>query len=406
MFVERLTVEDYQDLLDRGWRRSGSYVYKPKMETTCCPLYTIRCPAAEFSPSKSQRRAASRLHRFLREGGQPVGEKGAPAEQDKAADGVNKEEPSTGVVAMDTGLSKMKRIEGLKKKKVLRMEKKMKKISEASKQDTEDTSRKAANIPKNRPKSMGDILPQQNQLRLGESVVQEVGPAAAHSFSLRMVRASLEDPTFRESLQESYAVYRDYQLTIHGDSESECDIRTWGMFLCDSPLLPRTERGVELGAFHQQYVVDGRIVAVAVLDILPACISSVYLYYSPAFWGRRLSPGTYSALREVQLTRELGLLLPSIQHYYMGYYVHSCPKMRYKAQLRPSHLLSPTQLSWRPLPPCLPLLDASSYSTLEEVPALQAAPAALPLNVGRVRLLVGSRLSTWAEVGPHMNLSN
>lgn len=42
MWAERLTCEDYQNLIDRGWRRSGKYVYKPKMDETCCPQYTIR----------------------------------------------------------------------------------------------------------------------------------------------------------------------------------------------------------------------------------------------------------------------------------------------------------------------------------------------------------------------------
>merc|ERR1719295_1932535 len=51
MYIDKLTLEDYQDLLDQGWRRSGSYVYKPSMEVTCCPLYTIRCPASSFKPS-------------------------------------------------------------------------------------------------------------------------------------------------------------------------------------------------------------------------------------------------------------------------------------------------------------------------------------------------------------------
>lgn len=42
MWAESLTVEDYQYLIDRGWRRSGKYCYKPVMDITCCPLYTIR----------------------------------------------------------------------------------------------------------------------------------------------------------------------------------------------------------------------------------------------------------------------------------------------------------------------------------------------------------------------------
>lgn len=42
MWAEQLTVYDYQDLIDRGWRRSGKYCYKPIINETCCPQYTIR----------------------------------------------------------------------------------------------------------------------------------------------------------------------------------------------------------------------------------------------------------------------------------------------------------------------------------------------------------------------------
>lgn len=39
----RLRPQDYQAMIDRGWRRSGDYCYKPDMRRTCCPQYTIRC---------------------------------------------------------------------------------------------------------------------------------------------------------------------------------------------------------------------------------------------------------------------------------------------------------------------------------------------------------------------------
>lgn len=42
MWASTLTVQAYQDLIDRGWRRSGKYCYKSTMDKTCCPLYTIR----------------------------------------------------------------------------------------------------------------------------------------------------------------------------------------------------------------------------------------------------------------------------------------------------------------------------------------------------------------------------
>lgn len=54
------------------------------------------------------------------------------------------------------------------------------------------------------------------------------------------------------------------------------------------------------GSFHQQYWLDGQIVAVGVIDILPTCVSSVYLYYHPDY--ASLSLGSYSALRSAILS--------------------------------------------------------------------------------------------------------
>ena len=59
-------------------------------------------------------------------------------------------------------------------------------------------------------------------------------------------------------------------------------------------------------------------VAVGVIDILPNCVSSVYLYYDPDFG--HLSLGTYSALREIQLVNQLMKSLPTLAYYYMGTY--------------------------------------------------------------------------------------
>lgn len=42
MWADSMTVNDYQNLIDRGWRRSGRYCYKPIMNEICCPQYTIR----------------------------------------------------------------------------------------------------------------------------------------------------------------------------------------------------------------------------------------------------------------------------------------------------------------------------------------------------------------------------
>lgn len=54
MWAHNLTVEAYQELLDRGWRRSGRWLYRPqqgKLGCECCP-YTIRLDAHKFRPNK------------------------------------------------------------------------------------------------------------------------------------------------------------------------------------------------------------------------------------------------------------------------------------------------------------------------------------------------------------------
>lgn len=53
------------DLLDRGWRRSGCFLYKPEMERTCCPAYTIRLKAGDFVHSKEQLRVSRRMQRYI-----------------------------------------------------------------------------------------------------------------------------------------------------------------------------------------------------------------------------------------------------------------------------------------------------------------------------------------------------
>merc|ERR1712130_1025005 len=68
MWAHIMTPEDYQRLIDRGWRRSGKYCYKPDMRRTCCPQYTIRCLVQEMKISRTQKRVISAMNDFLNSG--------------------------------------------------------------------------------------------------------------------------------------------------------------------------------------------------------------------------------------------------------------------------------------------------------------------------------------------------
>jgi len=406
MWAERMTVGDYQALLDRGWRRSGRYVYKPCMATTCCPLYTIRCRANQYTPTKSQKKVVRKVQNFIKSDKKPKEDAPEPVNSGVVSShskpdtisGSSMKEPGVEVskdhpAASPAEAGQGKRVEGLKKAKILRRERYLEKLVKAGIEPprTQD---------KIKQKNISHLVPDKNyfamNVKLGQSEAN-----SAHKFELRLVKADLTDKEFMSSFQESYQVYQRYQTIVHKDKPSDCDINTFAGFLCDSPLLYQDQESGRkvFGAFHQQYLIDGAIVAVGVVDILPNSLSSVYLYYDPAWWGQgsNLSPGTYTAIREVQLTQELGL-----PYYYMGYYIHSCPKMRYKGRFLPADLLAPTTLSWHSIEQCLPQLEAAKFSTFAGVPATDQSTAQHSLDVGKVRLSVNNMLTTydkWKVIG-------
>ena len=147
---------------------------------------------------------------------------------------------------------------------------------------------------------------------------------------------------------EEHELYKRYQLKVHNDNPSHVVESSYRRFLVDSPLIYVQPSGHDdekvvppcgFGSFHQQYRVDGCLVAVGVVDILPKCLSSVYLFWDPDY--AFLSLGKYSAIQEINWVRENQARCPSLEYYYLGYYIHSCSKMRYKAAYRPSELLCP-----------------------------------------------------------------
>lgn len=112
------------------------------------------------------------------------------------------------------------------------------------------------------------------------------------------------------------------------------------------------------GSFHYQYYLDEVLIAVGVIDILPECISSVYFYYNPDY--NFLSLGTYASLREIALVRQLSQTCSRLSNYYLGFYIPTCPKMRYKSNVKPSYLLCPEVFSWH-------LLDESLSHEIDAV---------------------------------------
>ncbi|XP_055018646.1 arginyl-tRNA--protein transferase 1 isoform X2 [Boleophthalmus pectinirostris] len=416
MWSHTMTVQDYQDLIDRGWRRSGKYVYKPILNKTCCPQYTIRCHALKFQPSKSHKKILKKMSKFLSKGDlSTVGVDGelmvcdlaGPREPSRSCPSESKcpsisnvhkedcptaaqgQEEQDGPIAPTASAATTAPTEATtndtsvpptasapkpgtgadpnkppcRKAKDIRNERRLQK--EQKRQSSDGIA------PSTKPPPTGPS--QSNQPKSLEDFIEEsLTDGNAHSLEVRLVPVNFDDPQFTASYEQSAALFARYQIAIHNDEE--CDESEFRRFLCDSPLeAENSDDGPEMGygSFHQQYWLDGRIVAVGVVDILPSCVSSVYLYYDPEF--ASLSLGSYSALREIAFTRQLQKQSPKLCYYYLGFYIHSCPKMRYKGQYRPSDLLCPETFTWVSIERCVPKLDQSRYARFNQDPNAEDA---------------------------------
>ena len=107
---------------------------------------------------------------------------------------------------------------------------------------------------------------EQQEKTVKELLDQTNTPNPAHTFT----KADEADPDFISSFSESLLVFQKYQMSVHWDKEDKCTDKQFRRFSCSSPL--QAEGG--LGSFHMQYLVDWRIVAVGVIDILPHCVST------------------------------------------------------------------------------------------------------------------------------------
>ncbi|KAI9792409.1 MAG: Arginyl-tRNA--protein transferase 1 [Peltula sp. TS41687] len=279
-----LTAQFYQDLLDRGWRRSGKLLYKPDVLNHCCPHYTIRLDTADFKPTKEQRQALNRWSRFI------VGE---------------------------------------------------------------DYSRICKTLY---PQTKEEKARQRNEFDLAGSVYDceyarlKQPPEPAHRFEV-----TLESNEFT---QEKFALFEKYQQIVHHEAPSVNTPVVFKQFCCESPLIPTTilgENGVvqKIGSFHQCYRLDGKLIAVGVVDLLPQCVSAVYFMYTEDV--QQWNLGKVGTMREILLAIE-----GSYRYYYMGYYIPSCAKMLYKANYAPQSVLDPVSYLWSPLDG----LDSSNHTDL------------------------------------------
>lgn len=162
--------------------------------------------------------------------------------------------------------------------------------------------------------------------------------------------------------EEKYQLYKKYQVQIHGDEEADLTPLGFTRFLITSPLTSdalHIHIGLPFGTYHQEYRCDGKLFAVGVLDLLPSGLSSVYFFYDPEM--KSLSLGKFSALTELNFCKNNNL-----PYYYMGFYIHSCEKMKYKAEYKPSELLCPVTNRWFYLSDVVDKIERCKFAPFDE----------------------------------------
>ncbi|KAH7301905.1 hypothetical protein KP509_23G047900 [Ceratopteris richardii] len=471
-WAHSLSVYDYQDLLNRGWRRSGNFLYRPEMERTCCPPYTIRLKVESFCASKEQNRVIRRMQRYL------DGVYNGPFPSTRGGSGISAKQNSTEVndlksdsssrmlchdIARDQTSSVANSFETCNEVDIIRevlsdavrdafnschesgllpadleaptitvrkveprMRKRMKTLADGqvvyscniafllsalllkhreidivlkalqqdvhfakqqvdSRNNHEVSSLRLAELLASRLQNEAEICGYKVEAcnghlnflildsdrvgirnRGGKPRSELVnGDAACSGKVVKEKCNEVEEKSISSVLQrglrpkrvleiqmkrsafdpEEFALFKRYQVAIHHDKPEHVKESSYVRFLVSSPLIfVPLESGTDFcgfGSFHQQYIIDGRLVAVGVVDILPTCLSSKYLFWDPDF--AFLSLGKYSALREIEWVQSAHAVCPSLQYYYLGYYIHTCPKMRYKGAYRPSELLCPVK---------------------------------------------------------------
>ncbi|KAK3264537.1 hypothetical protein CYMTET_26733 [Cymbomonas tetramitiformis] len=431
MWAHRLTVEDYQALIDRGWRRSGTWIYKPNLQRTCCPPFTIRVDVREFESSKEHRKVMRRMEAFLElvaERG--VGSTGSLKDLMQNSALSDASEPSTAPSGGVAGRAERPPPDDVCRHLQAALDEGMRRcISQGIlPQETyppcsvQDTSKGKQRVAKTAgppgysrayscaaPRAATGIAFRKHGNKIEASVVAESvmhspavqnaaqkahlrissdggyinfwrageGGAASSSQGAQTARKATSsqagpsvsrpasvapvqppDLTLFVLLENSARLRRDAWLMKTGprhcqrrqaDMKHDAGVRSREWRQADVKTEVRSRIGgqadvVVRGLCHRRPDVHRRLIAVGVVDILPHCLSSKYFFWDPDL--AKLSLGKFSALQEIDWVARASRTCPKLTYYYLGFYIHSCPKMLYKAKYKPSSLLCPFTYRW------------------------------------------------------------
>ena len=139
--------------------------------------------------------------------------------------------------------------------------------------------------------------------------------------------------------KESFDLYNEYNSKKH--DQSRASMFSYCEHVVNTPTIRQTINGIEYGTFHQLYRLDGKLVAVGVIDVVPKGLVSVYMWYDTNKDISKFSFGVYSCLKEIELAKSLRCQSPQIQFYYMQCWNSNHSKLMYKSHYEPQEFICP-----------------------------------------------------------------
>jgi arginine-tRNA-protein transferase len=147
------------------------------------------------------------------------------------------------------------------------------------------------------------------------------------------VQLEIAEPNITDEKLELYRRYHEFQAEHKGWPEhrgnSEDDYRE---SFVENPI-PTEE---------WTYRINGKLVGVGYVDVVPTGLSAIYFYYDPDFRSRSL--GTWNVLSIIEEARRRGL-----EYVYLGFFVRGCSSLSYKANFHPHERLNPQSGIWQPI---------------------------------------------------------
>lgn len=365
MKCDNMKADDYDSLMLTGWFRNGKSYSCPDNSSSCCKLIPIRCIVEDFTLSKSQKKVVKKFNNFL---------KSEPSNLRKTQNKKQKENQKIPEeLKKKIQISIIKSLEGICEysenlsKIVCNRPDRIEIYGHYSLSTCISISAKNPDFDKN---SILQILIAYISLELSNTQwsifntnnyyinLKDSNILSNPAPDIQKSHKKIQNHTYSSEIvpadyrQSSFELYKEYVVTRHDKIPENVTPERYENFLCGKNLIqeePSELHPLGLGNFHQLHYIDGKLVAVGVLDFVPSGVVSMYFFYSPKYMF--LSLGVLSAIWEIGLVKDN--ITSSFRYYYMAWFIYDCVKMNYKDKYLPSQLLCPTNYVWVDAKKCL-----------------------------------------------------